>query len=66
MHMNSILIFASLFYIMGVDLGGDGGDISPPLFGLGGMINVIIPPTFSIKKVHRVENSEYFDHTTLN
>ena len=29
---------------MGADLGGDGGNISPPLFRQGGMINAIIPP----------------------
>ena len=34
---------------MGVDLGGDGGYIYPPLFRQGEMINVIIPPTFLYK-----------------
>ena len=29
---------------MSVNPGGDGGDISPPDFGKGGMVNAFIPP----------------------
>ena len=29
---------------MGVNPGGNGGDISPPHFGKGGMVNAFIPP----------------------
>ena len=29
---------------MGVNPGGDGGYISPPVFGQGGMVNAFIPP----------------------
>ena len=32
--------------IMGVNPGGDGGDASPPLFGVGGTPILIVPPTF--------------------
>ena len=31
---------------MGVNPGGDGGDASPPLFGVGGTPILIVPPTF--------------------
>ena len=48
---------------MGVDLGGM-GDISPPLFKQGGMINVIIPPTFYTESSYswEIKKKKFFDH----
>ena len=41
--MGSLLIS---LVTMGVNPGGDGGDASPPLFGVGGTPILIVPPTF--------------------
>ena len=51
---------------MGVDLGGDGGDIYPPLFRQGGMINVVIPPTFLCRKFTYLIKFKFEANITLN
>ena len=41
-----LLFYSFLPTSMGVNPGGDGGDASPPLFGVGGTPILIVPPTF--------------------